>query len=213
MRWPGQIKAGRLIDDFVNLMDLAPTFMEAAGGAVPDSMTGRSLMPILHGESNGQIDPERTYVVTGRERHVHDGGLPYPQRAIRTKDYLYIINFAPERWPMGNPKGLDSSDAALPGYEKLQRETSCAYPDMDASPAKAWMIYHRNDDNVNPLFRLAFNKRPSEESYDLHRDPYYMTNVAGAPEYADIKSKLNKDLLDILRMQQDPRVTELPSRY
>ena len=34
-RWPGG-KSGRVIDDFVNLMDLAPTFMEIGRVKIPD---------------------------------------------------------------------------------------------------------------------------------------------------------------------------------
>ena len=43
---PG-VKGGRVVDDFVNLTDLAPTFLETAGVPVPEVMTGRSLWPIL----------------------------------------------------------------------------------------------------------------------------------------------------------------------
>lgn len=216
MRWPEQIKSGRVIDDFVNLMDLAPTFMEAAGVLVPESMTGQSLMPVMQSERSGQVDPERTFVVTGRERHVHharEGNLPYPQRAIRTKDYLYIINFEPERWPMGDPKGLDVSNANPPEYEKLQWDTMIAYADLDASPTKAWMIHHRNEEEVKPLFKLAFDKRPSAELYDLQKDPFYMKNVANDPEYIEIKNNLNGELMEVLRKQQDPRITESPCRF
>ena len=31
IRWPKRMPGGRTIDDFVNLTDLAPTFLEAAG--------------------------------------------------------------------------------------------------------------------------------------------------------------------------------------
>jgi len=31
IRWPGYVKANRVIEDFVNLMDLAPTFCEVGG--------------------------------------------------------------------------------------------------------------------------------------------------------------------------------------
>jgi arylsulfatase A-like enzyme len=216
MRWPGKIKAGRVIEDFVNLMDLAPTFMEAAGVPIPSSMTGKSLLPLLLDERSGQIDPERTFVVTGRERHVHtarDGMLPYPQRSIHTKEYLYIINFEPDRWPMGVPNGMDDLDAAAPAYEAIQWETRTVYPDMDASPTKAWMVHHRKEEPVQPLFELAFGKRPYEELYDLRQDPHYMNNVADKAEYAEAKAALNSKLLELLRAQRDPRVVETPCRF
>lgn len=216
MRWPGHIQAGRVINDFINLMDLAPTFVEAAGAAVPASMSGRSLLPILLSDRSGQVEPDRTFVVTGRERHVRnarEGELPYPQRAIRTRDYLYIVNFAPDRWPMGNPNGLDDPEAPSPPAGDLQWRTGTAYPDMDASPTKAWMIGHRNEERVKPLFELAFGKRPHEELYDLRKDPHCLANAAKLPEYQETKQKLNRDLMNLLREQQDPRVTETPCRF
>ena len=38
---PG-VRGGRVVDDFVNLTDLAPTFLETGGLAVPEVMTGRA---------------------------------------------------------------------------------------------------------------------------------------------------------------------------
>ncbi|HEU5430841.1 MAG TPA: sulfatase, partial [Thermomicrobiales bacterium] len=104
-RWPGG-KPGRVVDDFVNLMDLAPTFLEAGGIQPPEVMTGRSLLDVLKSDRSGQVDPSHTWVVTGRERHVaaaREENKPYPQRALRTRDFLYIRNFRPDRWPLGAP--------------------------------------------------------------------------------------------------------------
>ena len=49
-RGPG-IKAGHVPAQFVGNADLAPTFLDLAGLPVPDSMQGRSLAPLLRGES------------------------------------------------------------------------------------------------------------------------------------------------------------------
>ena len=214
-RWPGRIPPGREIDDFVNLMDLAPTFMEAAGVSVPDSMTAKSLLPVLESESSGQIDDSRTFVVTGRERHVasSNDNLPYPSRAIRTKDFLYIHNFAPDRWPAGDPKGLDDPNTEAPDWESLQEETYTAYPDMDASPTKAWMIHNRAEEDVQRSFDLGFGKRPQEELYDLRKDSHYMNNVADDPGYQETKKELHNQLMTVLREQNDPRVVEEPCRF
>jgi N-sulfoglucosamine sulfohydrolase len=215
-RWPGRIPHGRVVDDFINLMDLGPTFLDAAGVAVPSTMTARSLLPILESVESGQIEADRTFVVTGRERHVadaRDGYLPYPQRAIRTSDYLYVHNFAPDRWPIGTPNGLDDPDAAPPPFEVLETDTFVAYPDMDASPTKAWMIHHRADADVRRAFDLGFGKRPQEELYDLRVDPHYLNNVAGAAEYAADRDRLQQRLMRVLREEKDPRVVEDPPRF
>ncbi|HOZ48232.1 MAG TPA: sulfatase-like hydrolase/transferase [Candidatus Hydrogenedentes bacterium] len=208
VQWPGRAPGGRSVDDFVNLMDLAPTFLEAGGVAVPEVMTGRSIVPLLESKKEGRIDPTRDYVVTGRERHVaaaREGNLPYPQRSIRTEDYLYIRNFEPDRWPMGIPKGLEDAAFEIP-YEELENDTFVAFPDMDASPTKAWMVYHRNDPEWKAHFELGFGKRPGEELYDLKKDPDYMHNVAEDPAYADVRAQLSQRLMGILEATGDPRV-------
>jgi N-sulfoglucosamine sulfohydrolase len=215
-RWPGHISPGRVVDDFVNLMDLAPTFCEVGEVEIPSSMAGNSLLALLTAEKSGQIDASRDFVVTGRERHVahaREGFLPYPQRSLREKDLIYIVNFEPDRWPMGDPKGIGERGVATPDYEALAYDTMVAFRDLDASPTKAWMIHHREEDDVEPLYQLAFGKRPREELYDLARDPDYMTNVADDPEYADVKRRMEKRLLAILHEQNDPRLMEQPCRF
>ena len=215
IRWPGKIQPGRVIDDFVNLMDLAPTFLEAAGVEIPAGMTAKSLMPLLLSEKSGQIDETRTFVVTGRERHAADarpGGMPYPMRGIRTSRYLYVVNFEPDRLPMGDPNGLENPDYQIP-FSVIRHVRYATYTDFDASPTKAWMCTHRNDADVNPLFELAFGRRPYEELYDLEQDCDYMHNVAEDPRYADVRGELRDRLFAVLMEQNDPRVTETPCRY
>jgi uncharacterized sulfatase len=208
-QWPGRVKAGRSVDDFVNLMDLAPTFLEAAGEPIPACMTGRSIVPLLCAAKNGWIDPTRDHVITGRERHVaraREENLPYPQRSIRTQDFLYIRNFAPDRWPMGTPTDLDSP-ATEPSFQQLQNNTFAAFGDLDASPTKAWMVQHRQDPQWRVHWQLGFEKRPAEELYDLRSDPDYLHNVACDAAYADTRESLAKRLMDALEATGDPRVT------
>ncbi len=215
-RWPGHIPPGRSIDDFVNLMDLAPTFLDACDVPIPASMTARSLLPLLTGTAEGQIETDRTFVVTGRERHVHTaraGMLPYPQRAMRTRDHLYIYNFAPDRWPAGDPCGLDDPQASAPAFADLETDTMICYADLDASPTKAWMIHHRAEADVQRAFALGFGLRPQEELYDLATDPDYLHNVAGQAQFADVQATLKDRLFALLRQQRDPRVVEVPCRF
>ena len=216
VRWPGHVAPGRVIDDFVNLMDLSPLFCEAGGIAPPDSMTAKSLLPVLEDSASGQVDPKRDFVVTGRERHVagaREGYLPYPQRSLRLKDYIYIVNFEPDRWPMGDPKGLDDPNTEAPDFQTLAYNTFTAYADLDASPTKAWLIHHREEHDVEPLYELAFGKRPREELYDLNEDPHYLTNVADDPAYANVRGRMEARLLEVLKEQDDPRLMEQPCRY
>ena len=139
--------------------------------------------------------------------------LPYPQRSIRTERYIYIINFEPDRWPMGDPVGLDGDGRPTPTLDELTHDTFATLRDMDASPTKAWHITHREELDVEPLYDLAFGKRPREELYDLQQDPDYMNNVAQDSAYAEVRENLQQRLIAVLQQYDDPRLTEQPCRY
>jgi arylsulfatase A-like enzyme len=202
-------KGGRVVDDLISLTDLAPTFLELGGVKVPDVMTGRSLVKLLRSDNTGQVEPFRDAVFIGRERHVENaraGFLPYPMRAIRTHDFLYIVNFKPDRYPAGDPYRLDSSDP--PTVEELTEETRVTLPDEDAGPTKAWLVTHRNDLQWKPYYELAYGKRPREELYDLKADPHQMKNVAADPKYAQTRAALEKRLMEELKRTGDPRLVD-----
>jgi N-sulfoglucosamine sulfohydrolase len=208
IRW-GAAPGGRVVDDLISLTDLAPTFLELGRVPVPDVMTGRSLVPLLRSDRAGRIEPGRDAVFIGRERHVEnarDGFLPYPQRAIRTHDFLYIVNFEPDRWPLGEPYRLDGSHP--PTVEELTRTTRVTLPDEDAGPTKAWLVSHRNHPRWKPYFDRAYGKRPREELYDLARDPHQVRNVATDPAHADTRARLESRLMAELHRTGDPRVLD-----
>jgi uncharacterized sulfatase len=180
VQWPARIKPGQTSDAFVNHIDFAPTFLEACGVPIPAAVTGRSLMPIF----DGKRDPVRDHVIFGRERHTvrRPGRVGYPMRAIRTRDWLYIRNYEPSRWPAGDPED---------------------YGDIDGGPTKTVMMEQKPD----RLFDLAFGKRPAEELYDLRKDPGQMNNIAADPAAARAKSDLSRRLKQTLVKTADPRET------
>jgi uncharacterized sulfatase len=189
VRWPARAKGGRVVDDFISLQDAAPTFLEAAGLKPPPEMTARSFLDVLVSGKSGRVDPARDRVVVGRERHVGNGRpghVGYPMRAMRTSDYLYIRNFAPDRWPAADPPD---------------------YADCDGGPTKKFMMERKDDPKVAPLFELCFGKRPGEELYDCRKDPHQMKNLAGDPAHAEVKKRMAADLEKYLTETRDPRIT------
>ena len=205
---PG-IPGGRVVNDLVSLPDLAPTFLEAGNAPIPDVMTARSLWPTLSSKKAGWVDPTRTQVYMGRERHVakaRAGREAYPQRAIRTKDHLLIINFKPERWPLGDPFQLEQENPFT--FEQLVQSTFITLPDEDAGPTKAWIVRNRHTDAGKPFFDHAYSKRPRLELYDLNKDPHQMENLAGDPAHADIQARLEKQLMAELKQTGDPRLID-----
>ncbi len=203
------VQGGRVVDDMVTLPDLAPTFLEAGGVKPPAVMTGRSLWNILQSDRQGQVDPTRTWVVAGRERHVEIARpdySPYPQRALRTQDHVLIVNFKPERWPLGNPYRLDGADE--PTFAELAQTTFVTLPDDDAGPTKAWFVGARKAPEWSALFEKFYGRRPMFELYDLKTDPHEMNNVAESPAYAAVRKEMTERLFTILRETGDPRMLE-----
>ena len=206
-RGPG-IPGGRVADDFVSLMDLAPTFLDLAGLPAVPGMHGRSLVPLLRASRGGWIDPTRDHVITGRERHVgaaRAGNLPYPQRALRTDTHLYIRNFAPDRWPMGDPGPAEGPEP--PDEAALTTDTRLAFADMDAGPTKAWLVRHGREPEWHAYHERAFGRRPAEELYDLRQDPHQLVNLATDPAHAGTRTRLAEQLMSELKAAGDPRVT------
>ena len=202
---------GRVVTDFVNLMDLAPTFIDIAGGEVLGQMDGKSIYPLLISEKEGRIDAERNFVVFGRERHFYNarpGNLSYPSRAIRTDEFTYIINTHPERWPQGNPYQADNTDDPVQLYElgadydKLE-----VFRDIDSSPTKSWVMSMRDSKQNNKYWEWTFGMRPEEELY-ANSDVYQIINLADNPDYQKVKKQLAKKLYKIRKQTNDPRLKD-----
>jgi arylsulfatase A-like enzyme len=200
VRWGAKVKGGRTLKDFVSLCDFAPTFLEAAGLKPGTGMTGKSLLPILESKESGLVDPKRTFALTGMERHVY----PYPSRALRTADYLYIRKFKVEKWPTGEVRNHN------PEYDFAKTpwptEPGAFSFNIDPGPAKQVLRLHRDSTDVKPLADLAFVKHASEELYDLSKDPDQLRNVAGQPAYAEIRKQLRRKLDSELIKSDDPRL-------
>lgn len=181
MRWGRAIAPGRVVEDFVNVRDFAPTYLELAGMKPHPQMTGRSLVNILKSPRSGWIEGRDTMLV-GKERHdlgrPHDWG--YPVRALRTKEYLYVHNFFPDRWPAGNP------------------ETD--FGNVDGSPSK---------EIIKQLggyyYDLSLGKRPADELYRLSDDPETVNNLASDLAFASVVEEMRTRMMSMLREEQDPR--------
>ncbi len=181
IRWGKNIKSGRVVHDFVDLCDIAPTILEAVGLETPKVMTGRSLMNILRSSKDGVVEKNRNYVLGGLETHC----FPNPRRSIRTKDYLYIRNYYEGQWPIG--------------------EGDYDY-DIDPGPSKTYMMNHKEDPDVKKLYKLAFLAHPKQELFDLKKDPDQLNNVAYDKGYAKICRQMDEMLTEKLKASDDPRM-------
>lgn len=204
--WGAKANKGRSVDDLVGFVDLTATILDAAGVQHPGASdpatkpAGTSLLPILCGEGDGLIDSDRRFVYFARERHssARYKNLGYPQRAIRSQDYLYIRNFKPERWPAGAPQLLDDNDQLGPPHG--------AYHDIDPSPTLTFLVEKREDPAISKFFHLAVDKRPREELYNVREDPGCLVNLVDSPAHHPILTKLRSTLQTYLEQTGDPRV-------
>jgi len=196
VRWPKRIPANRVVDDLVGFVDFAPTFLEAAGVAPTEAITGRSLLNLLVSSKAGRVERDRQFVLCARERHSSSryNNRAYPIRAMRTYDYLYIRNFRPDRWPAGHPAGF--------------RDAPFGYYDIDGCPTKTLLVENRDADPFQQFFHLAVDKRPAEELYDVRRDPANLHNLADDPKHKAVCGQLRDELERALRSTGDPRILD-----
>lgn len=198
IRWGADVRpvaepptAGRRLAEFVSLVDLAPTFLEASGVDVPQRMTGRSLLPLLFAR-DGEPPPERTHVVFGRERHTagRPGAVGYPSRGVRTARWAFIRNCEPDRWPAGDPPHYADCDP---------------HANRGAGLTKGAILALENTDEGRRFYEWSFARRPAEELYDMARDPDQLVNLAADPAHAGEKAKLVALLDADLVATGDPR--------
>ena len=179
----------------MNLSDLAPTFLIAGGVEVPKMMTASSLMNVIKDKpSNDHLD---AFIAMERHDGCRKGGKGYPCRAIRTDEFLFILNYESGRWPAGDPN-RDFCARYIP------------FGEVDSSPTKTLLMENKTKPKFKPFYDLAFAKRPSEELYFVIKDPEQIVNIANNPEYAEIKKKLKDQLNDKLSSTRDPRALGLP---
>ncbi len=182
-------RAGRVIDDYVSLIDLAPTFLDVFGldaaSAGMQPIQGKSLLPVLHDRAS---TPHRDFVLIGKERHDigRPGDVGYPIRGIVEQDFLYLRNFAPERWPAGNPE--------------------TGYLNCDGSPTKSVCLARHRKPGLAHFWALNFGMRPENELYDIANDPECLLNLAGDPAHAGRLDAMAERMALALRAEGDPRM-------
>ncbi len=202
---PGGGRAGRVVDDLVQFVDLTATILDLAGVKHPggaSALAGRSIRGILESEQDGLVDASRTRAFSGRERHSSSrwNNLTYPQRSMRTPEHLYIRNFKPQRWPAGAPQKYMQDTNTLEAMH-------LAYHDIDPSPTLTRLIEGREEKGIAQYFEWAVGKRPAEELFDLESDPGCLDNLAEQPEFSELLERLRQELEAYLVETGDPRVS------
>jgi N-sulfoglucosamine sulfohydrolase len=167
-------KAGIRNDAMVSWIDILPTLLEwtQTKPDLPYRLPGRSLLPILqttHPPGWDRVFASHTF---------HEIQQYYPMRALRTRQYKYILNLAAE----------------LP------------YPiagDVESSPS--WRaIAGKAGTRLGERSLDAFLHRPREELYDVARDPHELENLASNPEYRNVLSDMRNEIARFRAATHDP---------
>lgn len=196
VRWPKLVPAGGTFDGFVSFEDFAPTLLDLARIKPTAEMTGHSFINLLRGElAEGR---DATFIERERHANVRPGDAGYPCRSIRTKDFLYIENLRPDRWPAGDPQLVFAVGP---------------FGDVDGSLTKSLLTADPNRAEFRRFFNLTFGKRPAEELYDLRKDPGEIENRAASPEYATIKRQLAERLRQWRESTGDSRMMRDDDRW
>ena len=186
VRWPGVVKPGAASSELISGEDLAPTFLEATGVAVPSEMTGRSFVKLLRGEPF----EGRQYVFA--ERGAHGQGLP-----------TNSANFDLGRTAIGKR------------YKLIYTATwQIPYTPVDCAGDPFWKeLIQMNKDGAltSEMSRIYFSPtRPMFEVYDLVADPNEFNNLAGKKEAAEIERHLKTALQEWMILERDYLPLPLP---
>ncbi len=173
VRWPREVEAGSTCDALIEYSDIVPTFVEIAGGKPDPILDGKSLVPLLRGES----DSHKQYVFSEMTtKGIINAPDHYGIRSARSLQFKYIWNFTPEvkfENVVTIPEGTKWGESTVFNSWKRKGE-------YDPDAAEKVRRYHY---------------RAEEELYFVEEDYHEWNNLADDPEYAGVKRRLRRELL------------------
>lgn len=179
VRWPAVTSAGsENAEEFVNMLDLFPTFCDAAGIQAPEGLDGRSITPLLKGVGLKADDGgarERVFTVF----HETSAKNRYEMRCVQDARYGYIWN----AWADGET------------HYKAENMWGLTWNAMLEASASDTAVRARTD------FYLT---RSHEELYDLTVDPDCLHNLAQNPEFSVILADQRATLAEWMTETRDP---------
>ena len=158
-------------------VDVAPTFLEAAGVSVPPTMDGKSFVSVLN--QPGREHKKYTYGIH-TTKGIINGSDSYGIRSCGTKTHRYIRN-------LSSDKTFSNVFLKNPVWQEWQAKA-------DAGDVQARRLTGK------------YQKRPAEELYDVVNDPHCLNNLVGQAGSESIRSELSRQLDDWMADQGDQGV-------
>ncbi len=136
VRYPGRLRPGVVTGSVASLVDVAPTLLELATGAVPDHMAGQSLRPALQDPHTG-LPREHAFIETGDgvalRTPTHMAFVPRdPVSQEMAPAATLLFDLSDDPYEMHNLAGSDVHAPVRQGMEQLIREWDRATPWMPA---------------------------------------------------------------------------------
>ncbi len=179
-RWPGHIKPGIVSDGLVSGEDIGPTFIDVAGGEIPEKMTGISFAESFGGQDYKGHD--HVFAVRG----AHASGPP-----------ISTVSFDLSRTVIGKR------------YKLIYRALwQLPFEPVDIFKSTDWWETMKqmaaSGELEEPWNTLYFSpQRPMYDLYDLEEDPYELHNLAGKEAYKEIEKELKGELIEWMILNQD----------
>jgi N-sulfoglucosamine sulfohydrolase len=190
IKWPGKVRPGTS-KALVAHVDLLPTILQITGAQIPSYLDGKTYLDVL--TKNAKKHNEHVFLT-----HSQDGNMNVsPMRGVRTSQYKYILNLAPQ-YPFTTH--IDKAKKHDGGYSYF----------------RSWEKLAETDVKAQQLLN-SYHNRPNEELYDIVKDPDELHNLAGDAKYFKVLDQLRKKLSAWRQMQHDtitgPVITNEPSKF
>jgi len=166
MKWPESYQANFKTEAIAQYCDILPTLIDGAGGTVPSDLDGRSLLPLIKGET--QAHREQAYFMFNN-RDDRKVGPHFSSRAVTDGQYKLIWNLTPE-----NMYGV----AAISGIDFGKHNRGSDVPKVYGS----WLDSMEQGDAHAAQMIKRYRVRPEYQLFDLNKDRWEMNNLADNPE-------------------------------
>jgi arylsulfatase A-like enzyme len=126
VRYPSEIKPKSINSDIILNVDFAPTFMDYAGVKIPAEIQGRSILPLLKGQTPSDWRTSMYY-------HYQDAGAPPKHVGVRNQRYKLIYYYG---LTTAFEEDDESEEEAVPPPEKLWE-----FFDLQRDPYEMFNLY------------------------------------------------------------------------
>lgn len=173
IKFPNANKSERT-DRLISFTDMAPTMLSLTGIKPPDYMQGRAFAGAFNTEP-------REYIIASSDRFDE---VTDRIRAVRTKEFLYLHNFYPEKT----------------GYKDISYRLNI--------PMMKPMLTMKENESLDSIQMEWFKKKEVEELYDVKNDPHDINNVVNQKS----KEVQLEEMRGILRnfLLENPDLGQIP---